>query len=332
MKILITGATGYMGNKLAMCLAENGNSVNVLVRNLHSANIPVHKNIAVFKGDVTDVCSIDAAIKDCKQVYHTAGLVKLFDKDYKLFYEVNVDGTRNLLEKSLEYGVEKFVYTSTCSVIGISNGEIMDEDTLRNSPLVCHYDISKYQAEGLVTQFAGKGLQTVIVSPSKIYGYSSVESKVLSVNKLIQGFAAGKLTFIPHPGSFIANYCFVDDVVRGHLLAMEKGRSGERYILGGNNVSYRDFFNDLRFITDSKAKLIEVPRAIVVLMAFGQWIWFYISGSEPFVTRNGIKHIYCNKNFSSEKAVKELGYTITSLSEGLKKTVSSYFKGSLFYE
>ena len=120
MKILVTGATGYFGQRLALTLAEAGNHVNILVRDPGSVNIPRHKNIHVFKGDITNRQSITASIQDCEQVYHTAALVKIFARDAADFYKVNVEGTANVLSKALEAGVKKLVFTSSCGVMGPS--------------------------------------------------------------------------------------------------------------------------------------------------------------------------------------------------------------------
>lgn len=321
MKILVTGATGYLGHRLALVLAEHNNEVHILVRNPNSQNIPQHKNIKVFKGDITDKESIVPAIKECKQVYHIAGLVKIFDKEPSLFYKVNVEGTRNMLEISLENGIEKIVFTSSCSVIGPTMKIAMGENDTRVTPLDNEYEITKFLAEKLVKDYSYKGLHTIIVSPSKVFGPSGLETQVVSMNKAINQFIEGKLTFIPKPGKLIANYCFIDDVVNGHILAMSKGRNGEKYILGGENISFLNFFRAIRTFSGTNARLVEVPKIIVKALAIWQWIQFKIIHKEPFITNKSIQQFFCNKIFSSEKATKELGYRITPLEESLKQTI-----------
>ena len=323
MKILITGATGQIGHKLALTLAERNNEIHILVRNPNSFNIPKHKNIKVFQGDITDVPSISAAINGCNQVYHVAALAKIFHADSTQFHKINVEGTHNLLQKAVEFGVERFLFTSSCSVIGPSNGKILNENDVRTIPFFCDYDITKHQAENLVKEYASKGLHAVIVSPSKIYGHSCIETKDISINKVIHNFLNGKLTFIPNPSHLIANYCFIDDVVEGHILALNKGKSGENYILGGENISYRDFFNTVKNISGTKTKLIEVPEILVKILSLVQWIQFLTTRKEPYVTTKSIKQIFCNKIFSSNKAISHLGYTITPISEGLQHTIHS---------
>nr|WP_314895602.1 NAD-dependent epimerase/dehydratase family protein [uncultured Flavobacterium sp.] len=320
MKILITGATGFVGHQLALTLAERGNDINVLVRNPDSVHVPMHKNIRAFTGDITDKQSITAAIKECEQVYHTAALVKIFDKDPSLFHEINVGGTRNMLEKSLETGVKKFVFTSSCSVIGPSLKEPMCEDNSRITSFDNDYDITKFLAENLVTDYAHKGLFTVIVSPSKVFG-PGIETHPISVNTVIKKFIKGNLTFIPKPGSLTANYCYIDDVVNGHILAMANGTGGEKYILGGENISFLDFFQTVRSLSGTKARLIETHEFFIKTWAALQWIQYKTTNKEPYVTEKGIRQIFCNKIFSSEKAIRQLGYQITPLREGLQETI-----------
>ncbi|MCI4442646.1 MAG: NAD-dependent epimerase/dehydratase family protein [Lentimicrobium sp.] len=321
MKILVTGATGYLGNRLTLRLAELNNEIHILVRNPNSENIPQHKNIRVFSGDITDKPSITVAIHGCEQVYHTAALVKAFDKDSSLFYKVNVEGTRNLLDSALETGVKKFVFTSSCSVIGATIKEAMCENDTRISPLDNDYDNTKFLAENIVKEFSNKGLHTVIVSPSKVFGPSGFETKTISVNTIINKFIKGEFTFIPKPSKLVANYCLIDDVVEGHILAMSKGKAGENYILGGENISFETLFQTIGTLSEKKGKLIEIPRIIMKTFAILQWIKFKATNGEPLITENSIRQIYCNKIFSSDKATRELGYKITPLREGLQQTI-----------
>lgn len=320
MKILVTGATGYLGHQLTLTLAERGNSVQVLVRNPLSANIPSHKNIVVFTGDITNRQSIKSAMRGCEQVYHTAALVKIFAANAADFYKVNVEGTQHLLAEALCAGVKKFVFTSSCGVLGTSVLEPKCENDPRTTGFENDYEFTKFIAESLVKEYIYKGLVTVIVSPSKVYG-PGIETHPVSVNHLIRRFIKGRATFIPSPGKLLANYCFIDDVVEGHILAMAKGVGGEKYILGGADISYSDFFKTVRSLSGSKATLIKAPQYIAKLFALLQWVQFIITRKEPFATLKGVKSIFCNKTFSSKKAIGQLGYHLTPLEEGLQQTI-----------
>ncbi len=320
MKILVTGATGYVGHKLALTLANQGNCVHILVRNTSSPGIPKHDNIIVFAGDITDTASIRAAMDGCAEVYHTAAVVKMFAKDPSVFYKVNVEGTNNLLAESLAGGVKRFVFTSSCSVLGSSDLKPQSENDTRTTGFDNEYEFTKFLGENLVKEYANKGLFTVIVSLSKVYG-PGIETHPISVNKVIDNFIKGKLTFIPKPGNLVTNYCFIDDVVDGHILAMAKGIAGEKYILGGENISYSDLFQSIRSLSGTKARVIEAPRMFVHIWALAQWLQFKITGKEPFVTAKSIHHIFCNRTFSNGKAIDHLGYRLTPLREGLQQTI-----------
>ena len=320
MKILVTGATGYVGHQLALALAENGQEVHVLVRNPRSVNVPLHKNIRVFTGDITDRQSITAAIHNCEQVYHTAALVKIFAKDPADFYKINVEGTHNVLAKALEAGVKKLVFTSSCGVMGPSLNEPRCENDPRITAFDNEYEFTKFLAENLVKEYVHKGLYTVIVSLSKVFG-PGIETHPISVNKLIKQFVAGKPTFIPGPGNQVTNFCFIDDVVKGHILAMAKGIGGEKYILGGENISYMDLFKTIRLLSGTKARLLKIPEFLIHVWAILQWIRYKLTRKEPFVTIRATRFIFCNKIYSSNKAVKQLGYRLTPLKEGLQQTI-----------
>jgi nucleoside-diphosphate-sugar epimerase len=320
MKILITGATGYVGHQLALTLAKLGNCVHIIVRNLNSPNLPRHDNIIVFAGDITDRPSIRVAMSGCKQVYHTAALVKIFDRDASAFYKVNVEGTKNLLSEALELGVMKFLFTSSCGVMGKSVLEAKCENASRTTGFENEYEFTKFLAENIVKDYVHKGLFTVIVSLSKVYG-PGIETHPISVNGLINKFIKGRLTFIPMPGNFVSNYCFIDDVVEGHILAMTKGICGEKYILGGDNISYINFFKTIRTLSGTKARLIQTPKFFVHVFALMQRIEYKINSKEPFITSKAIQSIFCNKIFSSDKAIRQLGYQPTPLIEALNQTI-----------
>lgn len=320
MNILITGATGYVGHALALALAQKGQHVNVLVRTPSSANIPAHPNIHVFKGDISNRVSISKAMQGCEQVYHTAALVKIWAKDTSQFYKVNVEGTHNVLAEALEAGVKKLVFTSTCAVIGTSLKEPLTENDPRIKSFDNDYEFTKFMAENLVKQYSHKGLFTVIVSLSKVFG-PGIETHPISVNAMIKKFIEGKTTFIPRPGSLVSNFCYIEDVVSGHIQAMAKGLGGEKYILGGENVSYIEFFETVRAITETKTKLIQAPKFSLKIIAAMQWLKYKLLDGELMITLKGIRQIYCNKAFSSQKAINQLGYYQTPIKTALEKTV-----------
>ena len=319
MKVFVTGATGYVGYNLALTLAQQGNRVHILVRNPQSAFIPEHSNINVFTGDITKKETIGFAMQGCEQVFHTAALVKLYATRPADFYDINVEGTRNVLEAALQTGVKKFIFTSTCGVFGPSLNEPMRETDPRIKGFDNDYDLSKFLAEKLVMEYAKKGLFTVVVSASKVFG-PGIETHPISINGTIKRFMEGKPSFCPSPSHFISNYVFIDDLVKGHILAMEKGTSGEKYILGGENLSYATFYQTIRN-AGASGSLIPIPKNIASLYGYWHVIHSKMMGKEPFFNAKSVNNIYCNKSFSCSKAINELGYTITPFALALQSTI-----------
>lgn len=320
MKILVTGATGYVGHQLTLTLAERGDEVHALVRNPMSVNVPKHKNIRVFTGDITDPRSITSAMLGCKQVYHTAARVGLWARNPSLFYDTNVEGTRNVLDAALQTGVEKLVFTSTCGVIGPSLNEPMSEKDPRIACFGLDYELSKKMGEDLVFQYATEGINAVVVCPSKVYG-PGIIAHSLTANAIINKFLKKRIAFIPAPGTYKICCAFIDDIVTGHLLAMEKGKAGEKYILGGVNISYHEFFDRIRKLSSCKGRIIRLTKNTIKGWAFLQALNYKITGNQPNLTVKSIDHLLCNYTFSSEKAARELGYRITPLEEALIKTI-----------
>lgn len=320
MKILVTGASGYVGNKLAHALAAMGNEVHALVRSASAKELLQHSNIRIFQGDILEKESLLVAIKGCQRVYHAAAMVKVWIKDPSVYYTVNVEGTRNVLQAVLDNGIEKLVFTSSCGVIGPSLNEPMGENDPRITGFAVDYELSKKMGEDLVIQYARAGLNTVIVSPSKVYGPGNI-SHSLTANAVIEKFLKNGIAFIPSPGTYKACFAYIDDIVNGHLLAMEKGKAGEKYILGGINISYQDFFENIRTLSSCKGHIIKLSKNIIKGWALFQQIGYNLLGIPPQFPLKATDILFSNYTFSSEKAIRELGYSITPLNDALSKTI-----------
>ncbi len=183
------------------------------------------------------------------------------------------------------------------------------------------YEITKQQAEQLCIEYAKEGLHIVIVNPSRVYGPGFL-NKSNSVTILIKKYIEGKWRIIPGDGSQIGNYVFIDDVVSGHILAMEKGRSGERYILGGTNVSYNELFDLLAIVWGKKFKMFHLPMSIMMVVAKFELFMAESFGKKPLITPPWVKRYQQNRPLSVEKAKKEIQYLNTPLETGIKKTIS----------
>jgi nucleoside-diphosphate-sugar epimerase len=325
MHILVTGASGYIGHKLAHRLALQGHTVHALVRSKAKGSVLQHSNIVLYRGDVQDKASLLHAAKDCEQVYHAAAHVGAWARRPMDFYDVNVTGTKNVLEAAAASGVKKLVFTGSVGVLGPAATIPLTETYQRRLPFFTDYEQSKKEAEDLVLHAAGKLLNTVVVSPGKVYGPGHT-SHSLTTNALIRTFLEKGITVVPAPGTYQLCFSYIDDVVNGHLLAMEKSRSGERYILGGPNVSYFHFFNTIRTLARSKGRILNVPKLVVKAWAGGQWLLHIVTGTDIRFTVKSVNLLFSNNIFSSEKAVRELGYVITPLEEGVRKTIRFLLK------
>jgi nucleoside-diphosphate-sugar epimerase len=320
MKIMITGATGYIGHKLALEAASRNHTVHILVRNLQSLQIPKHPNIIAFNGDITDKESVMKAMQGCKAVMHSAAVAKLWDKDSSIFYKVNVEGARNVLDAALALGVSKFIYTSTGGVIGPSDKMPMNEDDPRITAFENEYEISKYWAEELVKEYGRRGLFTVIVAASRVYGPGIVTGGNV-FEKLLTKIFSMRIAFVPPCGEVQANYAYIDDVVAGHFLAMEKGLCGEKYILGGENISYHTFFSAIKKFSVKKIKLVKVPGFLLLTWSFFHMIICRLIGQHTNISPKFVHRVTQNRALSCDKAIRQLGYTITPFSEGIQKTI-----------
>lgn len=320
MSILVTGATGYLGQRLAMHLAQRAHDVHLLVRNASATKMLTHPRIRIHTGDITQIASVRGAMTGCTHVFHVAGLARLSHKDPSLFYRVNVDGTRNVLQAALEAGVKKMVYTSSTGVIGPSLGIPMSESDPRIFGYTNDYEISKHMAEQLVEEYAMLGLHGVIVSPSRVYG-PGIETYSNGVNRFIRNTLNHPVTFIPDCGRVKSNYAFIDDVVHGHILAMEKGIQGEKYILGGENVPFATLVDLIRQHTPQRKPLVRLPKSVIRAAAGCIAATAWLGRRSPALTPKVIDRLFQEFIFSSDKAITQLGYEITPFAEGVKQTV-----------
>lgn len=318
-RIFITGSTGFIGRKLAMKLANEGNDVVALIRSQAKAKDLIHDRITFVEGDLFAEDALHQGMEGCHEVYHLAAFASVWAKDDK-FKTVNIDGTLNVLKAAKSQGVQKVVVTSTAGVIGPAIDGPVNEDTTRQVDFFTDYESSKYESELKIKELVTEGQHVVIVNPTRVYGPGPLNVSN-SVTKLVKQYIAGKWKFIPGDGKSTGNYVYVDDVINGHVLAMAHGRAGERYLLGGDDATYHELFDTIAEIGGTKYKLYHIPLGI--LLTFGKFQLFLAEkfGRQPMITPGWVRKYLYKWSVSSAKAQNELGYEVTSLKQGIKQTV-----------
>lgn len=320
MKCFVTGATGFIGNRLVEALVDSGYDVHVLVRNRNFHN--QHEKIKVFQGDLFDVELLNNAIQGCDFVFHMAAYANLWSKDKTLAYRTNVEGTENVLQAAFKNKIKKVVFTSSAGTLPPSETrEMVDETFPCPAQYLTDYESTKKQAELLCTEYVKKGLNIVTVNPSRVFG-PGLLNKSNSVTILIKKYLEGKWRIIPGDGSQVGNYVYIDNVISGHMLALEKGITGEKYILGGENVSYAELFELLAEISGKKYIMFHLPMSIMMLVGKLELFLANNFGKKPLITPPWVKRYQQNRFLSSHKAENQLGYKIIPLKTGLKETIN----------
>jgi nucleoside-diphosphate-sugar epimerase len=322
MKCMVTGATGFIGHSLVKELLKRNLEVNVLVRSKQKLAPEFLHQVTIFEGGLHEPAVLDAAMKDCDYVFHLAGFTAVWSKDKTLATHTNTEGTRNILEASIRNHISKVVFTSTAGTLPPSDyDKPVDENSPAPRAYLTDYEHSKRQAELVCAEFAGRGLNVVIVNPTRVYG-PGLLNKSNSVTILIKKYLDGTWRFIPGDGTQAGNYAYIGDVVQGHLHALEKGKPGERYILGGENVSFNRLFEIIGDSGGKKQTLFSIPFMALTVFANVELFFADKFGKPPLITPSWIKRYNQNRLVTSRKATEELGYLITPLTEGIKETIT----------
>jgi len=317
--ILVTGATGFIGNHLAKRLAEEGNLVHGLYRNENKKQLLTHPNIKPVKGHLLDIKSLERAMDGCNQVFHVAAFAKAWAKDKKTIYHLNVNATENLLKIALKKNIQRFVFTSTAGIYGPSIHGITREDSPPSMDYFTAYEHSKAKTENLIQEYLEKGLDVVVVNPSRVYGPGQL-SESNAVTKMIDLYIRGKWRILPGNGKSKGNYVYIDDVVEGHVMAMRKGERGEKYLLAGENVSYKTFFDTVAKIHGKKYRLVKLPLPLMLFIARFMMLITKVTGIPPVIIPPLVRKFNYNWEITNEKASSQLGITFQSVEEGIKKT------------
>jgi nucleoside-diphosphate-sugar epimerase len=321
MKVFITGGTGFIGTRLTERLISANHNVTLLVRNPSSALFTGNDKVSFIKGDLSNKAALLEGMKDCEWVFHMAAWVKPSYKDPAIVTGINIEGTLNVFDAAFESHVKKVVFTSTGGTMSYSHdGNPVDENTNQDPTFHTLYEKTKAEAEKMAIEYSKKGLTVITVNPTRVYGPGKL-TESNSMTKIISLYISGLWRIIPGNGKSIGNYVFIDDVIEGHILAARYGRSGERYILGGENHSFRSLFDIIGETAGKKRILVNLPAGLMKGIIKGFMFMSKISGSPPAITMDWLDKYLNNWIMSSNKASMELGYKITPLSEGVSRTI-----------
>ena len=319
--VFVTGATGFIGTKLVNELVNRDHTVHALTRAASNQQNLSHDRIKLVQGDLLNKNSLRRGMEGCTQVYHLAAYAKNWARDQKVFFEHNVNGMKNVFDAAKENGVQRVVFTSTIVTFGPTRpGDTGSENMPRiTSRYYTEYEESKTVAERGALNEAAKGFPVVIVNPTRVYGPGKM-TEGNSVSLMIDMYDRGKVPVLLNGGRNVGNYVFVDDLVRGHILAMEKGKIGERYILGGENASLKKIFQLVDEVSGKKHLQISLHPKIAMLYGHEERLKAEFFGLYPQITPGWVDTFLQDWAYSCAKAERELGYTITPLKEGIRIT------------
>ncbi|TVU48156.1 hypothetical protein EJB05_07782, partial [Eragrostis curvula] len=310
MRVVVTGASGYLGGRLCAGLADAGHAVRALVRPTSDVS-GLPSSVERAYGDVTDAESLAAAFEGCEAVFHVAAAVEPWLPDPSVFIKA---AKRTLT-------VKKIIYTSSFFAIGPTDGYVADETQIHQGNTFCtEYEKSKFLADRIALQAAAEGVPITIVYPGVLYGPGRLTTGNLVSRILIERFN-GRLPGYIGDGYDRESFCHVDDVVSGHIAAMEKGRVGERYLLTGQNMSFVQIFNMAANITNTKAPNFNVPLWLIEIYG---WISVFVSritGKLPLISYPTVHVLRHQWAYSCDKAKRELGYNPRDLTEGLAEVL-----------
>jgi dihydroflavonol-4-reductase len=320
--VLVTGASGFVGSAIAAEFRRTGYPVRILVRP-SSSRTNIDPRDEVMVGDILDRPSVAAALKGARYLVHAAADYRLWAPSPDDLLRANVEGSRIVMEEALRAGIERIVYTSSVATFDLRLGGLADET--RHLPLteaIGAYKRSKVIAENLVADMVSRDrLPAVIVNPSTPIGPRDV--KPTPTGRIIIEAASGRMPAFVDTG---LNFVHVDDVAAGHLAALQRGRVGERYILGGENVTLRQMLLDIAGIVGRRARPLRLPRSAIYPFAFGAELLARATGRAPFATVDGLRMARYTMHFDDKKARSELGYTSRPYRDGLAEAIEWFIR------
>jgi dihydroflavonol-4-reductase len=320
MKAFVTGATGFVGSHVARALAAQGADLRLFVRATSRTDNIADLPAEVTVGDLRKPESLKAAMSGCDFVFHVAADYRLWVRNPEEMYQANVEGTRAIIQAAQESGVRRVIYCSSVATMGFKQtGEIVNEETpVTLANMVGHYKRSKFMAEQIALEAGRKGANVVVVNPTTPIGEFDI--KPTPTGRIVVDFLKKNFPAYVDTGLNLAD---VKEVARGHVLAMEKARPGERYILGGENLTLKQILDKLAEITGLPSPTMKVPHGVAMgFAAFDQFFTGIVLGKEPRATLEAVKMGRKKMFASSAKAERELGYQVLPVEEALRRAVA----------
>ncbi len=324
MRALVTGGTGFIGSHVVRHLLRQKMEVRCLLRATSKRSNLDGLEVEYIVGDLQDASSLKLALKDCDMLFHVAADYRLWALHPEEMDRVNVEGTRQLFQAARAAGIKKIVYTSSVAAIGRPSPPASGNETMDPNPaqLVGPYKRSKFASDKLARDFARQGLPVVIVNPAAPIG--SHDIKPTPTGKMIVDFLNGKMPAYVDTGM---NFVDVEDVAAGHWLASEKGKVGERYILGNKNMTLKAFLETVAKISGRPAPRIQIPYAVAYLAGAVSTGLSYITRREPAIPLDGVRMAHAPMYYDASKAVRELGLPQTPVEDAIRKAVE-WFKAN----
>jgi dihydroflavonol-4-reductase len=320
MTTLVTGAAGFLGSHVARQLVARGEDVRVLMRASSNNRAISDLSLEYVTGDLRDAASLERAMKDVKRVFHVAADYRLWVRRPQEIYDSNVGGTKNLLVAAKNAGVEQLIYTSTVATIAVDRPSLPDESTdAKLEEMIGHYKRSKWMAEQEVRQAAKGGFPAVIAMPTTPVG--PWDWKPTPTGKIILDFLNGKMPGYVETG---LNFVGVEECAVGHLLVSERGKIGERYLLGGENLTLKELLDTLARITGLSAPMMKIPHGVALGVAYVESAFSRLVGKEPQIPVEGVKIARHKMFVDCSRGKKELGFQPGPVSTALERAVRWY--------
>jgi dihydroflavonol-4-reductase len=324
MKVVVTGGAGFVGHHVVRLLRERGDEVRVVLAPGESPDPVARLDVESMHADLRDLPALDRAMQGADRVIHTAAIYSLWMRDWQPIYQVNVQGTANLLEACRRADVERIVCTSSVAAVGLrDDGTPSDEtDAFNLHGAVPHYSLSKARAEQVALKAAEDGLPVVVVNPAFVFGAG--DRRPTPTGRMILRILSGRW-FATGPGGL--NVVDVEDVARGHLLALDRGEIGRRYLLAGTNTTYEDLFRTVKDIAGSRRPHLRFPAwATRTSGRLGDLIGRV---REPIIDSHTAEYACLTLHFDPSRARRELGYTVAPLEESLRRSIDWFAQADM---